>query len=143
MLKYLGTKYEGGSSGCKDMRLESEKNVSSFLNDFVTDNASFNDVICPSEKVRVDSACFPSVFLDTVVCESDKLHYADINQKGAVNFAQPSEANSQQGTSICVRHPCNKVQFGSLGYPCNKAQYETLTFQYVAGETVREDARVI
>ncbi|RZB48229.1 Transcription factor EMB1444 isoform B [Glycine soja] len=130
MKPLYGTKYEGGSSGCKDMRLESEKNVSSFLNDFVTDNASFNDVICPSEKVRVDSACFPSVFLDTVVCESDKLHYADINQKGAVNFAQPSEANSQQHIEKSKFHtePCYKDIPDFQTEPCYKDASHILKF---------------
>ncbi|KAG5043580.1 hypothetical protein GLYMA_03G161800v4 [Glycine max] len=131
MKPLYGMKYEGGSSGdCKDMRLESEKNVSSYLNDFVTDNASFNDLICPSEKVRVDSACFPSVFLDTVVCESDKLHYADINQKGALNFAQPSEANSQQHIEKSKFHtePCYKDISDFQTEPCYKDASQMLNF---------------
>ncbi|KAL5059669.1 hypothetical protein RYX36_031273 [Vicia faba] len=62
----------GGSDGCKIMRLESEQNLSSFLNNSVINNDGVSDLIHHSEKARVDSACFPTDFLDTYVSESDK-----------------------------------------------------------------------
>jgi len=83
------------------MSLESGKNVSSFLNDFVTDNASFNVKYVLQKKFRVDSACFSSVFLGTIVCGSDKLHYVDTNQKGALNFAQPSKKQTPSNILKC------------------------------------------
>ncbi|XP_020211903.1 transcription factor bHLH155 isoform X1 [Cajanus cajan] len=125
-----GRKCEGGSSGCEDMKLESEKNISSLLNEFVTDNASFNDLIYPSEKVRVDSACLPSVFHDTVVSESDKLHCVDINQKGKLNFVQPSDANTQQLTEKSKFHtePCYKDNSYFQTEPCYKDTSHMLKF---------------
>ncbi|XP_027925520.1 transcription factor EMB1444-like isoform X4 [Vigna unguiculata] len=130
MKPLYGRKCEEGSSGCKDVRLESENNVSSFLSDFITDN----DLICPSDKVRVDSACFPSAFLDTVVCETDKLHCVDNNQKGVLNFTQPSDANSQH---------VEKPKFGSepsyndmsnvLNFPAGCELHEALGPSFLKG----------
>ncbi|CAK8543564.1 unnamed protein product [Lathyrus sativus] len=64
----------GGSDGCKNMKLESEQNLSSFLNNSVINNDGVGDLIHRSEKARVDSACFPTDFLDAYVSESDKSH---------------------------------------------------------------------
>ncbi|KAL2321033.1 hypothetical protein Fmac_030002 [Flemingia macrophylla] len=132
MKPLYGRKCEGGSSGCKDTRLESEKNVSSILNEFVTDNASFSDLICPSEKVRVDSACFTSVFLDAVV--------SDTNHKGELNFVQPSDANSPKHTDNSKFHtescykdisyfqtePCYKDVSCMLKFPADCELHEAL-----------------
>ncbi|CAL5193728.1 unnamed protein product [Lathyrus oleraceus] len=62
----------GSSDGCKNMKLESEQNLSSFLNNSVINNDGVGDLIHHSEKARVDSACFPTDFLDAYVSESDK-----------------------------------------------------------------------
>ncbi|KAK7284103.1 hypothetical protein RJT34_18842 [Clitoria ternatea] len=123
-----GRKCKGGSSDCKATRLESEKNASLFLNNILTDNASFNDLLCPSEKVRVDSAGFPSVFLDAVVGESDKLHYVDINQKGVLNSAQPSDVNSKRYTEKSKFHtePCYKDTSHMLKFPDGCELHEAL-----------------
>ncbi|XP_058737960.1 transcription factor EMB1444-like isoform X2 [Vicia villosa] len=64
----------GGSDGHKNMRLESEQNLSSFLNNSLINNDGVSDLIHHSEKSRVDSACFPTDFLEAYVSESDKSH---------------------------------------------------------------------
>ncbi|XP_058748680.1 transcription factor bHLH155-like isoform X3 [Vicia villosa] len=64
----------GGSDGYKNMRLESEQNLSSFLNNSLINNDGVSDLIHHSEKSRVDSACFPTDFLEAYVSESDKSH---------------------------------------------------------------------
>ncbi|XP_027349371.1 transcription factor bHLH155-like [Abrus precatorius] len=130
-----GMKCEGGSSGCKDMRLESEKNISSFLNNSVTNNASTNDLICP-EKITVDSACFPSVFLDAVVFESGKLHHVDISQKEVLNFAtQPSDANTQKHTekSKFQIEPCYMDTSYTLKFPAGCELHEALGPAFLKG----------
>ncbi|CAJ1901633.1 unnamed protein product [Sphenostylis stenocarpa] len=131
MKPLYGRKCEEGSSGCKDLRLESENNMSAFLSDFVTDN----NLICPSEKVIVDSACFPSAFLDTVVCESDKLHLVDINQKGVLNFTQPSDANSQQHAEKSKFHtePSYKDMSHVLNFPAGCELHEALGPSFLKG----------
>ncbi|ESW34523.1 hypothetical protein PHAVU_001G159600 [Phaseolus vulgaris] len=126
MKPLYGRKGEEGSSGCKDVRLESENNVLSFLSDFVTDN----DLICPSEKVKIDSAYFPSAFLDTVVCETDKLHY----QKGVLNFTQPSDANSQhvEKSKFCSE-PSYKDMSHVLNFPVGCELHEALGPSFLKG----------
>ncbi|KAK7336852.1 hypothetical protein VNO77_17402 [Canavalia gladiata] len=130
-----GMKCEVGRSGCKDMMLESEKNVSSFLNNSVLNNASVNGSTCSSEKIRADSACFPSVFLDTVVSESDKLHYMDINRKGALYFAQPSDANSQKHVekSKFQIEPGYKNTLYTLKFPAGCELHEALGPAFLKG----------
>ncbi|XP_014495950.1 transcription factor EMB1444 isoform X1 [Vigna radiata var. radiata] len=130
MKALYGRKCEEGSSGCKDLRLESENNVSSFLSDFITDN----DLICPSEKFRVDSACFPSAFLDTVVCETDKLHCVDNNQKGVLNFTQPSDANSQYvEKSKFHTEPSYNDMSNVLNFPAGCELHEALGPSFLKG----------
>ncbi|KAK7396426.1 hypothetical protein VNO78_17425 [Psophocarpus tetragonolobus] len=151
MKPLYGRKCEGGSSGYKNMGSEPEKNGSSFLKDFVIDSGSFNDLICPSE-VRIDSACFPSAFLDTVVCESDKLHNVDINQKKVLNFTQPSDANSLQHTENSKFHtePFYKDASHMLKFPADCELHEALGPAFLKGskyfdwaEQVNQDMKTV
>lgn len=111
----------GDSSGCKNMSLESE-NATSVLNNSVINNTSFNALIHSSEKVSADSACFPSVFLDTVVCESDKLLCVDAGHNEMLSFTALSDVNSQKHTkkSECQTEPCDKDTSYFQPEPCCK-----------------------
>ncbi|KAJ1417502.1 hypothetical protein SESBI_16558 [Sesbania bispinosa] len=117
-------KCEGNNNGCKDTSLKSEKNVSSFLHNLVLDNNSMS----PLEKVGVDPACFPSDFLDAVACESDKLHYVDINQQGMLNVPRHSDANSQKDTekSKFQTESCYEDTSYTLKFPAGYELHEAL-----------------
>ncbi|XP_061340640.1 transcription factor EMB1444-like isoform X2 [Gastrolobium bilobum] len=145
-------KCEGGSSGSKDMRLELKKSISSFLHNSVRDNASFNDLTCLSEKVRLDSVCFPSVFFDALVCESDELHYVDINHKGVLNFARPSDANSQKHIkkSKFKTEPSDKDASYKLKFPAGCELHDALGPAFLKGSKyfdwvaqVNQDAKTV
>ncbi|KAI4349408.1 hypothetical protein L6164_010000 [Bauhinia variegata] len=125
-------KCEGNSSGYEDLTVESGKKVTSMVHNSVMDSNSFNDLILPSEKGGLDSACFPSDFLDAVVCESDKLHYLDLNQKGVSNLPKPLDASSHKDTGKLVfqtqsTDPCYKdISNASLKFPAGCELHEAL-----------------
>ncbi|KAI4301125.1 hypothetical protein L6164_034437 [Bauhinia variegata] len=119
----------GDSSGCEDMRVETGKKVTSLAHTSVMDNSSFNDFILPSENVGVDSASFPSGFLDAIVCESDKLRYSDINQKGVLNLPKPLDATSHKdtGKSGCQTETCYRdTSYTLLNFPAGCELHEAL-----------------
>ncbi|XP_054801301.1 transcription factor EMB1444-like isoform X3 [Prosopis cineraria] len=95
-MRPLNEKFEVGSSGSKDIRVESEKNVTSLLHNSVMDN-NFSDSVDPSKKIGADLACLPSDFHD-VVCEGNKLCYLNTSQKEALIFPRSSDASSQKDT---------------------------------------------
>ncbi|KAK7345789.1 hypothetical protein VNO77_16400 [Canavalia gladiata] len=120
-------KFEGNNSGCKDTSSELEKNVTSFLHNLIMDNSDVNVTICPSKKVGVDSASFPSDFLDAV-CESDKLHYTDINQNGGLNVPRYSDVNSPKNTEKArfQNEPCYKDTSYTSKFPAGYELHEAL-----------------
>ncbi|KAK7355906.1 hypothetical protein VNO80_15170 [Phaseolus coccineus] len=132
--KFLGMrpvnerKFEGNSSGCEDTSVESRKKLSSFLHNLVTDNNGVNDLVCPSENVGVNSVSFSSNFLDTVVCETEKFHHVDINQKGVMNWSRPSDAYSQKvtGKSKFQTELCSKDTTYTLKFPAGYELHEAL-----------------
>ncbi|XP_027362911.1 transcription factor EMB1444-like [Abrus precatorius] len=116
------------NSSYKDTSLESEKKVSSFLHNLVMDNNNVDDLICPLEKFEVDSTSFPLDFLDPIICESDKLHYVDINQKGVSNVPKPSYANSLKSIEKLKfqTETCNKDTSYALKFPAGYELHEAL-----------------
>lgn len=118
-----------GSSGCKDMRVKSENNISSLaLNSFSNDNSS-QDFKCPSEKVGAHSASIPADFADTDVYGSDKLPHVEPNLQGTFNVFTPSDANFQKGTlkSEFQTGPYNKdVPRTMLKFPAGCELHEAL-----------------
>ncbi|XP_028765502.1 transcription factor EMB1444 [Neltuma alba] len=90
----LNEKFEEGSSGSKDVRVESERNVTSVPHNSVMDN-NFSGSVGPSETIGADLACLPSDFHD-VVYEGDKLCYVNISQKEALPLRRSSDASSQK-----------------------------------------------
>ena len=125
-------KCEGGSNGCKDMRLESEKNAT-FFHNTVLNNDSFNDLIHASEKVTVDSACFPSVLLDAVVCETEKLHFT---RPSDANFQNPAEKSKSQ-TEPCYKDTSyfrnEKDTLNTLKFPAGCELHEALGPAFLKG----------
>ncbi|XP_068493170.1 transcription factor EMB1444-like isoform X2 [Phaseolus vulgaris] len=121
-------KFEGNSSGREDTSVESGKKLSSFLHNLVTDNNGVNDLVCPSENAGVNSVSFSSDFLDTVVCESEKFHYVDINQKGVKNWSRPLDAYSQKDTGMSKfqTEPCSKDTTYTLKFPAGYELHEAL-----------------
>ncbi|KAK4281255.1 hypothetical protein QN277_012775 [Acacia crassicarpa] len=72
-MKSLNKKeYEVGSGGCKYMRVESEKNLSSLALNSVSNDNSLRDLIYPSEKVAAHSAGIPADFVQDLICPSEK-----------------------------------------------------------------------
>ncbi|KAK4273051.1 hypothetical protein QN277_021522 [Acacia crassicarpa] len=88
-MRPLNEKFEGGCSGSKDIRVESEKNVTSLLRNLVMDN-NFSDSVGPSEKIGTDLVCLPSAIHDG--------YEGDINQKEALTLPRSSDASSQKDT---------------------------------------------
>ncbi|KAE9589899.1 hypothetical protein Lal_00037568 [Lupinus albus] len=126
-------KSEGNNSGFKDTSFEAETHFSSFFHNLVMDNNSFNDLICPSEKVGVDSASFlPSEFLDAFLCESDQFCYIDINQNGVLNVPRPSDANSQVIEKFQTE-PCHKDTSYALNFPAGCELHEALGPGFLKG----------
>ncbi|RDX65150.1 Transcription factor bHLH155, partial [Mucuna pruriens] len=128
-------KFDGNSSGCEDTSLKSGKNVSSSLHNLVMDNNVVNDLVCPSENVRVDSVSFPSDFLDAAVCENDKFHYVDINHKGVWNVPRSSDANSPKNIekSKFQTEPCYKDTSYTLKFPAGYELHEALGPSFLKG----------
>lgn len=92
---------------------------------------SLNDSIHPSEKTKVDSACFPTVFPDAAVGKSDKLSYVHTNQKAMLKFARPSDANSHKHTKKSEFHTelCNKdTSYLQIEPCCEDNSYTSLKF---------------
>ncbi|XP_052731317.1 transcription factor EMB1444 isoform X3 [Vigna angularis] len=139
--KFLGMRpinernFEWNSSGCDDTSVESGKKLSSFLHNLVTGNNGVNDLVCPSKIVGFDSVSFSSEFLDTAVCESDKFHYVDINQKGVLNWTRPSDAYSRQdtGKSKFQTEPCSKDTAYTLKFPAGYELHEALGPSFLRG----------
>jgi len=128
-------KFEVNSSGCEDTSLESGKKLSSFLHNLVTDNNGVNDLVCPSENVGVDSVSFSSDFLDTAVCENEKFHYVDINQKEALNWPRFSDTYSRKDTGKSKFHsePCSKDTAYTLKFPAGYELHEALGPSFLKG----------
>ncbi|KAL2323457.1 hypothetical protein Fmac_027836 [Flemingia macrophylla] len=126
-------KFEGNNRDCEDTSLESGKNVSSFLHNLVMDN--INDLVCSSENARVDSVSFPSDFLDAAVCESDKSHFVDINQKDVLNVLGPSDANFQKNIekSKVQTETCYKDASYTLKFPAGYELHEVLGPSFLKG----------
>ncbi|XP_047156337.1 transcription factor EMB1444-like isoform X1 [Vigna umbellata] len=139
--KFLGMRpinernFEWNSSGCDDTSVESGKKLSSFLHNLVTGNNGVNDLVCPSKIVGFDSVSFSSEFLDTAVCESDKFHYVDINQRGVLNWTRPSDAYSRQdtGKSKFQTEPCSKDTAYTLKFPAGYELHEALGPSFLRG----------
>ncbi|MED6199524.1 hypothetical protein PIB30_076730 [Stylosanthes scabra] len=152
MRSMRGRKYEGGSSGCKDMKLELDKNTTPILHNTVLKNDRFNDSIAASEKVTIDSASFPS-------CETNKLHYMDINQKEMQILTRPSDANFQKVAekSKSRTYPCYKINsyfesetdiLNTLKFPAGCELHEALGPAFLKGskyfngeEQVNQDSK--
>ncbi|XP_012569388.1 transcription factor EMB1444-like isoform X2 [Cicer arietinum] len=108
---------------------ESEQNLASFSNNLAKNNVGVNDLIHQSEKAKVDSACFPSVFLDADVCESDQLHYVDTYQKAMLNIARPLDENSHRHTKNLEfrTEPCDTdASYTLLKFPAGYELHEAL-----------------
>ncbi|KAF7804655.1 transcription factor bHLH155-like isoform X1 [Senna tora] len=138
-------KFEGDCSGCKDVvRVESEKNVTSLLQNSFVDNNSFSDLICPYEKIGADFACFHSDFPD-VVGESDKLHYLNITQKEVLSVPRPSNASSQKDTekSELQNEPCYKSpSYSWLKFPAGCELHEALGPAFMKSRYLDSEAQM-
>ncbi|XP_028758357.1 transcription factor EMB1444 isoform X1 [Neltuma alba] len=120
---------EVGSSGCKDMRVESEKDMSSLALNSVSNDNRFQDLICPSGKIGAHSAGIPADFVDAVVYGSDKVPYMEPNPQGVFSVVRPSDANFQKGTlkSELETDPSYKdVPFTMLKFPAGCELHEAL-----------------
>ncbi|MED6192614.1 hypothetical protein PIB30_011683 [Stylosanthes scabra] len=102
MRSMRGRKYEGGSSGCKDMKLELDKNTRPILHN--TDR--FNDSITAWEKVTIDSASFPSDAKPMDVINSSQLTYEcrpeHLLEAMVANFLHSNNDVNSSGVSFCT-----------------------------------------
>ncbi|XP_054807388.1 transcription factor EMB1444-like isoform X2 [Prosopis cineraria] len=121
--------YAVGTSGCKHVRVESEKNMPSLSQNSVSNINSFEDLISPPEKVGSHSAGIPAGFVDAIVHGSDKLPYVEPNQQGVSSVSRPSDADFQKGRlkSEFQTSPCYKdVPFTMLKFPAGWELHEAL-----------------